>query len=170
METGSDVHQVDQFGNTLFVLAAQQGHDKCVETLLQAGADVNLGNKIKMEAARCGHILCIENLVRAGADGDKKDMYDCTALVWPARKGHDKCIDLLIQAGADVNIQGDWCMNTEYYRIFTEYYFYYLSRLKRYYCKYVLLQKIFGPIFLNPEPKLFFPNSIDCIFFHTCCR
>ena len=56
-------------------------------------------------AAADGHVKCLEALLNAGADvnhKNKKNGY--TPLVWAVRNGKDECVDVLIKAGADVNI------------------------------------------------------------------
>ena len=56
--------------------AAEKGCDKCLELLIQAGADVNQQN----------------------GKGD-------TALIRAAQNGHDKSVDMLIKSGANMNRQ-----------------------------------------------------------------
>jgi ankyrin repeat protein len=63
--------------NALLVVAATNGHDKCVRTLLDAGAD------------------------KDGEEGDGKPLHFASVY------GHHKCVYLLLQEGADVNIRGE---------------------------------------------------------------
>jgi hypothetical protein len=54
------------------IYAAQNGHDKCVEMLLNAGCDVNTltnsGASALYKAVQKEHIDCVRTLVRCGAD------------------------------------------------------------------------------------------------------
>ena len=103
--------------NTALMLASRNGHEKCVEMLLEAGANVNKSNADGvtdlMYAAITGYVNCIRKLLEVGADVNKAqdDIIDCdglTPLMSVARTGNEKCLDVLIQAGADVNksVQG----------------------------------------------------------------
>ena len=92
------------------VSAAFVGHDKYLEALIQAGADVNrpgpAGYTALIYAARNGWDKCVDILIKAGANVNMQDGFDgYTALKHAAFWGCDKCVELLIQAGADVNIQ-----------------------------------------------------------------
>ena len=99
-------------GGNLFI-AAERGHHRCLEILIQAKADVNrtesLGNKALMTAACYGHHECVDLLLKAGADLNvQKDWYchgssrviKITALMLAAQHGHQKCMDVLSKAGA----------------------------------------------------------------------
>ena len=81
--------------NTALIKAALKGQEKCVEVLIQAGADVNRQNK----------------------NGD-------TALLLASKKRQNSCCKLLIQSGADVNVQNKnrevalWFLMAKEYRKF----------------------------------------------------
>ena len=53
-------------------------------------------------ASRWGHDKCVEMLLNAGANIEAASMYGNTALSDAAWGGHEKCLELLIKAGADV--------------------------------------------------------------------
>ena len=87
--------------------AACDGHDKCVDTLIRAGADVNVqdqdGWTALMRAACDGHDKCVDTLIRAGADVNVQNNSGHTALMFAASHYYfNKCTKLLIQAGAEV--------------------------------------------------------------------
>ena len=68
--------------------AAMGAHEKCLLSLIEAGADVNLipdrGMTPLAEAAHWGHETCVRDLLKERADVNK-------------------CVNLLIESGADVN-------------------------------------------------------------------
>ena len=85
-------------------------HDKCLETLLKAGADVtwadDSSNTPLMRAAKDGYVDGVQKLIQTGADVNTKDKKGYTALILAAFDGHYECIELLLNAGADVTAQG----------------------------------------------------------------
>ena len=93
------------------VNAAANGHDKCVEELIQLGARVNrLDNKRNsalMVAVEKGHETCTDLLIGAGADVNLTEYSNgSAALHRAAAKGQTKCLEKLIEAGAAVNLAG----------------------------------------------------------------
>ena len=90
-----------------FIDAANVGHLKCVQTLLEAGADVNtvdiVGNTAISESAAFDRVECLKLLVKAGADVNVRNKTGETALL-RAISQLNKCVELLVEAGADVNV------------------------------------------------------------------
>ncbi len=85
--------------------AARKGDTAAVQSLLEAGADVNAKNKdgstALMKAVR--HTDTIRALLAGGSDVDAKSNYGDTALLEAANIGHTDTVRALLQAGADVN-------------------------------------------------------------------
>ena len=84
------------------------GHDKCAESLIKMGLDVNMRlsrskTTVMNVAAKYGNHKVLKLLIQAGADVNLTDLYGETALMFAAVNNNDDCIDVLIQAGADVN-------------------------------------------------------------------
>lgn len=85
IQSGIEVDQKDEIGNTALIVAAGRGNDSLVKFLLKNGANVNAPTKTTVSSARGG-----------------------TALIYAARYGHNKIVELLVQAGADVNARTAW--------------------------------------------------------------
>ena len=85
-------------------------HDKCMELLLKAGADVNWAGDDSftplMTAAKEGYVEGVQRLIQAGAGVNIRDKDHDTALILAGFGGHYECIELLLNAGADVTAQG----------------------------------------------------------------
>jgi hypothetical protein len=85
------------------MVAAYDGHDKCVAALLAKGAAVdakdNKGSAALAFAAYDGHATCITALLNAGATVDAKDNNGRTALMVAERRGHDECVAALASGG-----------------------------------------------------------------------
>ena len=86
------------------------GHEKLVETLIQAGVDVN-----KCDSFSCQQLLgcstynaqCLDLLIKAGADVNTSFCNDQTLLMFCAERGHSSSLKLLIAAGADIEASDD---------------------------------------------------------------
>ena len=93
--------------NEALYFAASHGQDKCMEVLIEAGADVNVNLKIRepdtplQVAAKRGFAESVKVLIQAGADVNR---HGHSALVAAATHGNVECCDLLIKPGIDVNI------------------------------------------------------------------
>ena len=61
--------------------------------------------KTLIKASIEGHDKCVDTLIQGGADVDVQSKRGYTALMEAAKYGHEKCVGILIQAGADVNVQ-----------------------------------------------------------------
>ena len=95
-----------QHGEAL-VYSAKFGNNKCLLTLIKAGADVNYSEKCGetalLFASRWGNDDCVNTLVKAGADVNASTTYGETPLIGAAENGHHLCVIVLLKAGADVN-------------------------------------------------------------------
>ena len=104
-EMSSCNHLSDQDKELAIISAAQHGHQECIESLVQAGADVNatdhFGNTALKNAVQNEHLDCVNSLIKAGANVNTASLFAAID------SGHMDCIDLLIKAGADVNGYGD---------------------------------------------------------------
>ena len=89
--------------------AATNGHVKCLEALLNEGADVNCADEEKsvtalIAAAKNGKDECVELLINNGADVNVADNNGDTALMHASFDPEGiKSVQLLLEAGADVN-------------------------------------------------------------------
>ena len=105
---------------TALMFAAENRDSKCVELLIEAGANVNVmdtagphkfgprgyGFTALMRAAYKGKDKCVNSLLKAGADASKyssSQKFSDTALFFAVWKRHYTCAELLLKAGADVN-------------------------------------------------------------------
>ena len=58
---GADVNWKDKIGNTALNRAAYLGEVKCVEKLIQSGAEINIGSTTPlMAAAKIGQVECLK--------------------------------------------------------------------------------------------------------------
>lgn len=101
IEEGADVNEEDQHGNTLLLIAAQNGRDGVVRELLLGGADVNRGNSHKNAAihlaAQNGWDKVLEILLETKAiNVNFKDLHANTALHLAAQNGQIGIIQQLL--------------------------------------------------------------------------
>ena len=117
----------DKHGNTALIKAAENGFDKCVELLINAGADLNKADHniyatALIQASRYDWHKCVKLLIEAGADVNAADFINNTALMSAVADNADlfssdlndtdlfhlgssriQCVQLLLAAGAHVN-------------------------------------------------------------------
>jgi hypothetical protein len=101
--------QGGHYGNALQA-ASVEGHEKVVQMLLNAGADINAqgghyGNTLQA-ASYEDHDKVVQMLLNAGADVNAQGGYFKNALYAASTWGHDKVVQMLLDAGAEVNVQG----------------------------------------------------------------
>lgn len=87
------------------VIAARNGLDPAVETLIAGGVDINLqsssnGTTALIEAARNGHIIVAQLLLDAGAKVDLADRGARIPLHFACSEGHLNMVKLLLAAGS----------------------------------------------------------------------
>ena len=122
IKTGIDVNTIGAEGNTALYIAAYWGHISVVRTLIDAGADVNLG---KENYGATPLIACVSNiatarylgesnaetqqvevarlLIEAGADVNATGSDGWQALTAAANAGSTEAVNLLLQADANIN-------------------------------------------------------------------
>ena len=100
-------------GTTAFMEAAHRGHDKCVQLLIDAGADVNIQCKKSkrtalMRAVLEGHAKCVGIIVaEEGADVNIRDINGHTAIMLATQDRHDKFAGIFRSVGAEIIIDKD---------------------------------------------------------------
>ena len=90
------------------IIAASKGDTEAVQSLIDAGVDVNARNKAGytalMVAAKNGDSESVIALLKAGASVNIRQKDGMTALMWAATNPFSsECTELLLKAGADVN-------------------------------------------------------------------
>ena len=95
------------FKEKALVKALEVKHDKCIEELIVAGADVNgTDYSTLMSAASEGNAECVDVLLKAGADVNQRTQErNFAAIIGAAMAGSVECTELLIAAGANVNVR-----------------------------------------------------------------
>ncbi len=98
------VDELDAFGNTALMWAADRGHTDIVRRLLGAGANPNLqnnqGTTALIRAAKEGQAQAVEALLEAGADVTRTDYTGRGALTWAQDGRSRRIIRVLEAAGA----------------------------------------------------------------------
>lgn len=103
----SCVNKTDENGWTALLCAADHGYYDCLQVLIAAKAQIDVGNSEDATplifAAQNGRIDCVNALIAAKAQIDLGDKDDETALMHAAEQGKSDCVEALIGAGAQVN-------------------------------------------------------------------
>ena len=98
-------------GNALQA-ASEEGHEKVVQILIDAGADVTAQGEDYSNALYAaslnGHEKIVEILIDAEADVNAQDEDYSNALYAASLNGHEKVVQILIDAGADVNVRDEY--------------------------------------------------------------
>ncbi|MCE3255469.1 MAG: hypothetical protein K0R25_963 [Rickettsiaceae bacterium] len=98
----ANLDKANNDGVTPLFAASQNGHHKCVETLLTNELNKADPDKAKNDgatplfvASQMGHHECIKTLLEKGADPDKTTSSGATPLFIASQKGHHECIKAL---------------------------------------------------------------------------
>ncbi|XP_043924865.1 ankyrin repeat and KH domain-containing protein 1-like [Protopterus annectens] len=103
LDKGADVNAppVPSSRDTALTIAADKGHYKFCELLINRGAHIDVrnkkGNTPLWLAANGGHFDVVQLLVQAGADVDAADNRKITPLMTAFRKGHVKVVQYLVK-------------------------------------------------------------------------
>ncbi|KAJ8408895.1 hypothetical protein AAFF_G00247130 [Aldrovandia affinis] len=103
LDKGADVNAppVPSSRDTALTIAADKGHYKFCELLINRGAHIDVrnkkGNTPLWLAANGGHFDVVQLLVQAGADVDAADNRKITPLMAAFRKGHVKVVQYLVK-------------------------------------------------------------------------
>lgn len=109
LESGADVSATDSYDGTGLIRAADRGHVRVVERLLETGIDLDHVNRLGwtalLEAIILGsggvsHTEVVRLLVAAGADVNLADGQGVTPLEHARRLGHERMAAILVEAGA----------------------------------------------------------------------
>ena len=97
----------NRYEDTALILAASNGHEECVDLLIDAKADLNLVNKFGKTAlvlsAENGFVDIVHSLVCAGANVNLVSKRGLSAIMLAAAKAHYDIVKLLSQYGADIH-------------------------------------------------------------------
>lgn len=102
LQEDHDIDCVDSWGRTPLHAAAVSSNSKCLQVLINAGADINKQcgprgeNKSALHlCAELGYQSNVETLLNAQASFIIRDANELTALDLARRNGHEECVKLL---------------------------------------------------------------------------
>lgn len=102
LSKGANVNTRDEDGCTPLCSAVFCNHQEVAETLIAAGADVNVrlrDESVLMRAAWNGWLSTVKQLIAAGADVNAASNSGTTALIKAAAQGHEMVVRCLITSG-----------------------------------------------------------------------
>ena len=110
IKEGISVNSRNYRGGTPLMIASKRGHFKIVQTLLESGADPNLGmydhyTTALHTAAQEGYNEIIKLLLKCGANVNITTSNGETPLMSAAIHGQSSTVELLIKNGADIRIK-----------------------------------------------------------------
>lgn len=110
---GNDIinyHNPEYYSSTPVLIASKNGHPMCLQSLIDAGGDVNIadsmGESPAMHACKMNHANCLSIIIQTRqANLNLRSRIGATAAYWASFRGNSKCLKLLIDCGdADVTI------------------------------------------------------------------
>jgi hypothetical protein len=107
LSKGADVQALE---GTALRLAAHLGHNKCVEILLEAKADVNA--RIMSRCSYTGFSFLLSHVAQNSKfylEKGKILLYNRTSLEYAAWFDQETCVTLLLAAGARIDIEDGYC-------------------------------------------------------------
>lgn len=109
LQAGADPNPATWYEPPVLVEAVRSGQVEMVQTLIAAGARVNVGfDELPLHiAAEEGHVAVARLLLASGAQVDGHQENYWTALMAAASAGHLPVVRLLVEHGADVNASSD---------------------------------------------------------------
>jgi ankyrin repeat protein len=112
-----DVNDTDRYGRTQLHIQAEKGSKAKVLSLIEEGAEIDLGDDTEKTALHYavlnGHVAIVKILLDQGADSNAKDENGYSPLLL-VRKNEQKIIPLLIEFGANLesqNMHGQTLLN-----------------------------------------------------------
>lgn len=121
LKNGVDINSYNGIGQTALICAAEHGHTKVVDYIIQKGGNVNaisgpqrsvnIGTTALMLAAQNGHTAVVQKLLDKGADQSIKNEKGLTALMLAAWKGNVDTVNILLKAGGDLRVKCNWSRN-----------------------------------------------------------
>uniref|UniRef100_A0ACD5XQP9 Uncharacterized protein n=1 Tax=Avena sativa TaxID=4498 RepID=A0ACD5XQP9_AVESA len=110
LKYNADPNKLVQGSYAPLTLALFASSLKCVELLIQAGADVNTGRPVTplIIAARAGLADCINCLLKAGADPNYPDEIGRMPVEIAAIHGWKECVEILLPVTSRVATFADW--------------------------------------------------------------
>lgn len=105
LQEDHDINCMDSWGRTPIHAAAVSSNSKCVQVLINAGADINSQCGIRGEnktalhlSAELGYLSNVETLLAAQASFTIRDANGLTAQDLATRNGHEDCVKALKDA------------------------------------------------------------------------
>lgn len=102
LQEDHDIDCVDSWGRTPLHAAAISSNSKCLQVLINAGADINKQCGLRGEnktalhlSSELGYLTNVETLLSAQASFTLRDLNDLTALDLARRNSHEECVKAL---------------------------------------------------------------------------
>jgi ankyrin repeat protein len=102
LDKGADINLTNNRNENALIMAVKKDFQNIVELLL-AKPDIYCGYTALIKAAELGHTKIIQLLLENGADINLTDYYNNSALMMATQSGHTEIVQLLLDKGADIN-------------------------------------------------------------------